>query len=103
MTCAWGASGTDVFLFGGSGLVMHGSAAAGFNKTLSPTGDPFKFGRGTPGAVDVWIRDQILELTDHGVSWKSAGPTPALDGVGGDAAGTGVWAVAVNGTILHRP
>jgi photosystem II stability/assembly factor-like uncharacterized protein len=150
VNCAWGSSGTDVFIFGGNGLVMHGDASGGFNKTLSPTGDYFNYGWGTPGGVDVWIPSanstatsyslwhssdhggsfqsqlttasplwavwannagdafvvgaQILESTDHGANWTSAGFTPAvLYGVGGDAAGTAVWAVGVNGTILHRP
>ncbi|MDB4966308.1 MAG: hypothetical protein JWN44_1997 [Myxococcales bacterium] len=150
VNCVWGSSASEVFLFGGAGLVMEGTAAGGFSKTLSPTGDYFNYGWGTPGGVDIWIPsmnsagtsstlwhsanhggsfqsqlttasplwavwandagdafvvgDQILESTDHGATWNSAGPTPALlYGIGGDAAGTAVWTVGVNGTILHRP
>jgi photosystem II stability/assembly factor-like uncharacterized protein len=47
---------------------------------------------------------QIWDSTDNGGTWNTAGGSPApLYGIGGDANGTGVWAVGQAGTILHRP
>jgi hypothetical protein len=58
----------------------------------SPSGDVFVVG------------GDIRESTDRGAHWNSAGSSPAvLYGVGGDAAGTSIWAVGASGTILHRP
>jgi photosystem II stability/assembly factor-like uncharacterized protein len=48
--------------------------------------------------------DQLLESTDRGATWNLAGSTgQSLFGVGGDAAGTAVWAAGAGGTILYRP
>lgn len=49
------------------------------------------------------VGDAIIESTDRGAHWAQVATSPAvLLGIGGDPAGTDVWAVGFNGVILHR-
>jgi photosystem II stability/assembly factor-like uncharacterized protein len=77
VNCVWGSSATDVYMLGGNGLVMHGSAAAGFTKMPAPTADTFYSGWGT--AQEMWAPSTnqmgtsftLWHTTDHGATWQS--------------------------------
>jgi hypothetical protein len=57
-----------------------------------------------PDGHALLVGNDIQETIDHGAHWSSAGTPPALlYGVGGDPAGSDVWAVGAGGLILHRP
>lgn len=78
----------------------HGASWTSQHDSASPLGAVW-----VSNSNDAFVAgDQLLESTDRGAHWNLAGSTgQSLFGVGGDAAGTAVWAVGAGGTILYRP
>ncbi|MCU1279673.1 MAG: glucosyltransferase-I precursor [bacterium] len=106
----WGdANSDDVWIpsmnsTGTSSSLWHSSDRGASWQSQMTTASPLWAVWSTPGGDTFVVGDQIQESTDRGAHWTGAGSTPGLlYGVGGDVNGTAVWAVGVNGTIVHRP